>query len=50
MKKGTKVLYNNQIFTIWKKEGSAARIYDPGATYPELTMQIVSIKKLQKIN
>lgn len=48
MRKGTKVIYNNQLYEVWEKRGNALKIYIPGSNNPELTFIITSIKNVKK--
>lgn len=48
LKKGSNVIYNNDLYKVWFKEGSVIQIYKPEAKYPELTMIKLAVKHVRR--
>lgn len=48
MRKGNKIIYQGQIYEVWKKDHNHVIIYNPGAAAPELTMQAIPLKEVKK--
>ena len=48
LKKGSKVIFNNENYTVWEKTGNAVKIYKPDSEMPELTMIATSIKNVRR--
>ena len=49
MRKGAQVLYNNQVYEVWRKEKNSIWIYNPGSQYPELTMLVIGVSQVKPV-
>lgn len=47
-KKGSRVIYNGENYTVWRQENYILRIYKPEAENPELTFVATHVSNVKK--
>ena len=47
-KKGSRVIYNGENYTVWRQENYMLRIYKPEAEMPELTFVATHVNNVKK--